>query len=164
MTDTPAAEPPKPPRDKPRIKIIPPKLALMFLAGGIVLNFIVPLPVFDFWTSFFIGLLLAPLGGAFAWWGFKTFAAHKTDFRIDRPASCIVKTGPYTHTRNPIYIGGAVLYVGLALLFNAGWAVLGVIPLLYIIHTRVVLPEEEYLENKFGDEYRAYKAKVKRWL
>jgi protein-S-isoprenylcysteine O-methyltransferase Ste14 len=165
MTDTDPPEPSMPPRDKPRIKIVPPKIAGMFLLVGIFFSFVAPLPVFSFWTSLFVGLLVfVPAGAAIAWWGFHTFAEHKTDFRIDRPASCVVKTGPYAFSRNPIYVGGALLYIGIALLFNAGWAVLGVIPLMYIIHQRVVLPEEEYLEKKFGQEYRDYKAKVKRWL
>ncbi len=164
MTDTTPAEPVKPPRDKPRIKVIPPKLALMFLLGGIVINFIFPARPFDFWSAFFIGLLLAPVGGGFAWWGFRTFADHKTDFRIDRPASCIVTTGPYEFTRNPIYVGGAILYAGIALMFDSGWALVGLGPLMYIIHERVVLPEEDYLEKKFGQTYLDYKTKVKRWL
>jgi len=155
----------KPKRDKPRIKVVPPKLAGMFLLGSIIANFIFPLHPFEFWTSFFIGLLLpVPLGAVLVWWGFRTFADHKTDFRIDRPASCIVKTGPYAFSRNPIYVGGAILYLGIALLFDSGWSLFMLIPLMCIIHQRVVLPEEEYLEGKFGQEYLDYKAKVKRWL
>jgi protein-S-isoprenylcysteine O-methyltransferase Ste14 len=154
----------KSPRDKPSIRIIPPKLYGAFLLGGIVLNFIFPLCLIDYWGGFFLGFFLTCGAAVLLKWSFGALARAKTDFRIDRPASCIVKTGPYAFSRNPIYLGFNILYVGIALIFGSGWALLGLAPLLYILHTKVILKEEEYLAGKFGQDYLAYKSKVRRWL
>jgi protein-S-isoprenylcysteine O-methyltransferase Ste14 len=153
-----------PERDKPRVKIVPPKVASLFLAIGIMMNWIVPLHPFDFWTSFFGGLFLVTAGGILIGWAVNIFSEKGTNIRIDRPVTCVVTSGPYAITRNPIYLGGAILYAGIALLFDSGWALLLLIPLIAIIQKRVILPEEEYLEAKFGRPYLDYKAKVKRWL
>jgi protein-S-isoprenylcysteine O-methyltransferase Ste14 len=63
-----------------------------------------------------------------------------------------------------MYLGMVVQYVGLALLFNSLWAI-ALLPLaLVVVHLTVIKREEWYLEQKFGEEYRAYKARVRRWI
>lgn len=168
MSDTPPIIPDLPPtgdtHDRPHINIVPPKLAGIFLLVGIFASFIVPLRLFDYWTAFFAGFFLACSGGSLVVWAFQEFATKGTNFRIDRSATVIVTSGPYSFTRNPIYLGGAIAYAGIAMMFNAGWALLLLIPLVIIIHRQVILPEETYLESKFGPPYMAYKQKVNRWL
>ncbi len=151
-------------KDKPAIRIIPPKLAGLTLLAGIIVNFVVPLHPFEFWTSFFFGMFIAAFGALLVTWAIKTFAIKGTNLRIDRPATCIVESGPFSFSRNPIYLGGAILYAGLALMFNSGWSLLLLAPLIYVIRTKVITPEEEYLEKKFGTVYLDYKAKVRRWI
>ncbi len=150
--------------DKPAIRVIPPAIAGLFLAAGIVLGWFLPLQPFAFWTGFFIGLLLALTGVVLVIWAIDTFVEKETSVRIDRPATSLITSGPYSFSRNPIYLGGALGYVGIALIFNSGWALLFMIPLLSIIINKVIVPEETYLENKFGETYLTYKARVKRWL
>ncbi len=77
---------------------------------------------------------------------------------------CWSLDGPYTITRNPIYIGLILVYFGLAIVMTSLWVLLLLIPVLMILQRGVVLPEEAYLERKFGDAYRKYKARVPRWL
>jgi protein-S-isoprenylcysteine O-methyltransferase Ste14 len=73
-------------------------------------------------------------------------------------------TRPYRFTRNPMYLGLALLQVGLAMVTNALWPLL-TLPLVMVAVRRLVIDREErYLETKFGEEYRAYKARVRRWL
>lgn len=81
-----------------------------------------------------------------------------------QPTTAIVTEGPYRFTRNPIYLSLAVLYAGLEVMANALWSLLLLLAVMLIIHYAVILPEERYLEQKFGEEYRSYKAKVRRWL
>lgn len=57
-----------------------------------------------------------------------------------------------------------MLYVGIALLFNALWALLLLLPLIVVVQNGLIKREEHYLEQKFGDEYLRYKAGVRRWL
>ena len=81
-----------------------------------------------------------------------------------KPTSALVFAGPYRFTRNPMYVGMAVLYVGATLLLNDPWP-LAFLPLvLALIRRYVIAREETYLERRFGDEYRAYKARVRRWI
>jgi protein-S-isoprenylcysteine O-methyltransferase Ste14 len=81
-----------------------------------------------------------------------------------KPTSALVIWGPYRFTRNPMYVGMAVLYCGGTLLLNDPWP-LAFLPLVMaLVQRRVIAREEAYLERKFGDEYRAYKARVRRWI
>ncbi len=88
----------------------------------------------------------------------------RTSVNPSRPTTALLTAGPYRLTRNPMYLAMVIQYVGLALLFNALWAIV-LLPLaLVIIHFTVIKREERYLEQKFGEDYRAYKARVRRWL
>ncbi|MEW6440669.1 MAG: isoprenylcysteine carboxylmethyltransferase family protein [bacterium] len=89
--------------------------------------------------------------------------AHTT-FDARKPTTSIVTGGPYRLTRNPAYLSLTLLYIGVAALFNS-LAILGmVVPAVVVTHFGVILREESYLERKFGDEYRRYKARVRRWI
>ena len=63
-----------------------------------------------------------------------------------------------------MYLGMALIYAGLAVGFDGPLALVLLPVVLIIIRTQVIAREERYLEDKFGDEYRAYKARVRRWL
>nr|MBP7149852.1 isoprenylcysteine carboxylmethyltransferase family protein [Acidobacteriota bacterium] len=76
----------------------------------------------------------------------------------------LVVSGPYRFSRNPDYIGQALLSAGLALWLNNAWAVLANVPALVLVQHGVVAREERYLERRFGDEYRRYRDRVPRWL
>lgn len=81
-----------------------------------------------------------------------------------RPSTALVTSGPYQLTRNPMYVGMAFLYAGLALLLGVIWA-LALLPAVLLAVDRIAIAREEsYLEAKFGAEYRAYRDRVRRWL
>src|SRR5438046_3274902 len=81
-----------------------------------------------------------------------------------RPTSALVIRGPYRVTRNPMYVGMATLYCGGTLLLNDPWPLAFLPPVMALVQRRVIAREEAYLERKFGDVYRAYKARVRRWI
>ena len=76
----------------------------------------------------------------------------------------LVTGGLYRFSRNPIYVGMAVLYCGLALLLDSPLALGLLIPCLFVIDRGVIAREEPYLEARFGQEYRDYRTRVRRWL
>ena len=80
------------------------------------------------------------------------------------PVVHLALDGPYRFTRNPMYLGMAAVLGGLALVGNALWPLIAVVPAVLIIRTQVIAREEAYLERRFGDEYRAFHARVRRWL
>ncbi|WP_192364491.1 methyltransferase family protein [Mesorhizobium mediterraneum] len=81
-----------------------------------------------------------------------------------QPTTAIVTSGVYRVTRNPMYVGMALVYAALALALGSLIALTLLPAAVLVIHRGVILREEQYLERKFGSEYRAYKARVRRSL
>ena len=92
------------------------------------------------------------------------FTRADTDVKPWKASSTIVREGAFRFTRNPMYLGMALLYVGLAFGLASISALVLLPILLLVIQTQVIAREERYLEAKFGDEYRSYKAAVRRWI
>ncbi len=91
---------------------------------------------------------------------------RKTDQDPDprTPTPTLVITGLYQFSRNPAYLGLTVIQLGLGLVLDNIWIILFLAPALTVIHFGVIVPEEAYLERKFGDAYRDYRRQVRRWL
>ncbi len=111
-----------------------------------------------------IGLLLFVGGAIVGLPATRLFRRLGTNVEPWRPATRIVTAGAYRWTRNPMYLGMALIYAGLAVAFDGPIALFLLPAVLLVIQTQVIAREERYLEAKFGDEYRSYKARVRRWL
>jgi protein-S-isoprenylcysteine O-methyltransferase Ste14 len=96
--------------------------------------------------------------------GTRLFAAAGTNVPPTLPTTALVVDGIYRRTRNPLYLGLTLVYLGLGVAAGSLWAIGLVVPLLWVINVGVVKREERYLERTFGDAYRAYKARVRRWI
>lgn len=92
------------------------------------------------------------------------FNAAGTNIPPTLPTTALVVDGIYRRTRNPFYLGAVLVYLGLGVAAASFWTIVLVIPLLWVINTGVIAPEERYLERKFGDAYRAYRVRVRRWI
>lgn len=151
--------------DSAKVTFPPPFIFLGFLLIGVAM---------DRLLSWSLGLtaltraaLAVPLvvGGAMLALAARgLFVRAGTDVKPWKTASAIVDTGVYAHSRNPMYIGMALIHAGLAIAFGGPGTLLLLVIVLAIIRTQVIAREEAYLEGKFGDAYRAYKARVRRWL
>jgi protein-S-isoprenylcysteine O-methyltransferase Ste14 len=97
-------------------------------------------------------------------WAITSFRRAGTNVPTNRPALALVVTGPYRFSRNPIYVGGTLAYLGLALAVDGVWLAALLAPFLLILRYGVIAREERYLEAKFGAAYRAYTQNVRRWL
>jgi protein-S-isoprenylcysteine O-methyltransferase Ste14 len=76
----------------------------------------------------------------------------------------LVMTGPFRLTRNPMYTGHVIVLLGAALRAGSWWPLI-VAPLCIRATTRlVIVPEEEYLSDRFGEDYQRYRAQVRRWI
>jgi protein-S-isoprenylcysteine O-methyltransferase Ste14 len=87
-----------------------------------------------------------------------------TRIETNMPTSTIVTSGPYRFSRNPIYLGMLLGQIGLAIAFNTLWILGTLVPFFLVLRYGVVAREEVYLDRKFGDAYRRYVARVRRWL
>ena len=93
-----------------------------------------------------------------------TFWRARTAIIPHRPASRLVRHGPYRFTRNPMYVALTALYVGLALLFNVAWPLVVLPVVLWLLWHVVIRHEERYLLFAFGGDYAAFTREVRRWL
>jgi protein-S-isoprenylcysteine O-methyltransferase Ste14 len=94
-------------------------------------------------------------------WAIATITRAGSNVPTSLPTTTIVDTGPYRFTRNPIYLGMVLGLIGLAIALKSLWTL---VPFALVIRYGVVAREEAYLERKFGDVYRRYRARVRRWL
>lgn len=88
----------------------------------------------------------------------------KTNIEPWKPTTAIITDGIYSYTRNPVYIAMVVIFLGVELIFNSLWFAPFLVLVLLAVHYGVILREERYLENKFGEEYLSYKRSVRRWI
>lgn len=150
--------------DHPGVVIFPPLLFVICVACGALAYLVFPfrLALAPWIRSLGGALVLAAI--AFALWGQQTMRAAGTNIRPDEPATAIVSDGPFAFTRNPLYLSLLAMFAGIGVASASLTFLAVIVPLALVLHYGVVLPEERYLEAKFGDTYRAYRARVRRWI
>jgi protein-S-isoprenylcysteine O-methyltransferase Ste14 len=148
-----------------RVILVPPPLYYAAgLAGGMAVNSVVALPLGGRPVTVMVGASVAALGLALAFAGVAAVIRHRTTIVPHHPVATLLTSGPYRLSRNPMYTGLAITYLGLALLFGSWWP-LALWPLVIVaVRHLVVRPEEEYLTQRFGPAYTDYRSRVRRWL
>jgi protein-S-isoprenylcysteine O-methyltransferase Ste14 len=96
--------------------------------------------------------------------GVRNFARAATPLPTSQPARVLVTTGIHGWSRNPIYLGMFLIYVGIGAAAQSPWVLILTLPLAITVRYGVVAREEAYLERRFGDAYLNYKRRVRRWL
>lgn len=146
----------------------PPLIYLGFLAAGLGFGHLWPLAIagdgIPTAVRMAVGAALAGLGVVIGIAGFRQFRKAGADVRPDRPTTALVTKGIYRYSRNPLYISQALVCAGIALAADSLWALAFLVPTLIVVRYSVIAREEAYLERKFGDDYRRFKAEVRRWL
>jgi protein-S-isoprenylcysteine O-methyltransferase Ste14 len=148
----------------------PPLLFLAALLIGFVLDRLLRLPFpvartgWVHWVSAINAGALILMGIALFAASIRSFSRAATPIQGTRPTRALVTTGIHGWSRNPIYLGMFLVYVGIGLVVRSPWILLLAVPLAITIHYGVVAREEAYLERRFGDAYREYKGRVSRWL
>jgi protein-S-isoprenylcysteine O-methyltransferase Ste14 len=148
----------------------PPLLFLACLALGFALDRLLPLPLtfaevtLICWTCWTVGGGLIVVGLAIAAAGIRNFFHADTPVPSNQPVRALVTTGIHAWSRNPIYVGMLLLYAGIGMAARSPWVLILAVPIVVILRYVVVVREETYLERRFGDAYRDYKARVRRWL
>ena len=132
---------------------------------GLTLQWVVSLPFMPASVpAGWIGGIVFVLALALFAWAIATMTRAGSNVPTNLPTITIDETGPYRFTRNPIYLGMFLGLVGLAIAFDNLWLLAMLVPFTLAIRYGVVAREEAYLERKFGDAYRQYRARVRRWL
>jgi len=151
--------------DTANVKVRPPIVWAVAVLAGLALDWLMPLPFIPAAVpAAWLGAMVFALAlGLFAW-AIVTMTWAGTNVPSKLPTTTIVDTGPFRFTRNPIYVGMMLGLIGLAIAFNNLWLLLMLVPFAFVIRYAVVAREEAYLERRFGDVYRGYRSRVRRWL
>ena len=155
------------PLSNPGVRFPPPFLFVIGLLAGWVLDrYWHALPLSRFAGSALepFGLAALALGVVLAGWGMITFRRAKTAIIPHHSASQLVTHGPYQFTRNPMYTGLTIAYLGGSALLDSAWPVIVLPAVILILVETVISREEKYLRDAFGAEYTGYAASVRRWL
>ena len=144
----------------------PPILLGAVIIVAIVLARAVPLswPGVDDTPARVVGLGIGVLGLALMAWAVLTLWRHKTTVLPHQASDALVTDGPFRYRRNPIYIADVMILLGFAELTKNIWIVIGAIAFIPLVTWLAILPEEKHLEARFGDAYRDYKEKTRRWI
>ena len=104
------------------------------------------------------------LGMLLGGWALYALRRAGTSPNPHRATTALAVQGPYSVTRNPIYLGMAMVCIGISLLANMMWPLLSVPVVVVAIDRLVILKEERYLEDRFDEAYVQYKSRVRRWI
>ena len=111
-----------------------------------------------------LGVLLAVAGVALIGWSAWWFWVHRTPIEPHHDPRALITEGPYRFSRNPIYLGDALVLLGLIFYWDAVLS-LPLVPIfVWIIERRFIIPEENRLRRKFRADFARYEQKVRRWL
>ena len=142
----------------------PPLIYLVFLAIGLALNHIWPVGFLPQPARLLLAILLIAIGLVLGGLGFRELKRVGTNVAPHLPSTALATGSVYSYTRNPLYVALTLFYLGIAAATDGLWQLLLVAPLVFVMRYGVIGREERYLEAKFGDAYRQYKQRVRRWI
>jgi protein-S-isoprenylcysteine O-methyltransferase Ste14 len=150
--------------DRANVIASPPVILVVVLALGFILDWLWPASFLPDGWGLPLGLIVIYVAVNLKLFAVREMVRVKTALDVRKPATDIATSGPFSVSRNPIYIGIVLLNTGVACIANSLWIFLLSAALAAILQKGVIEPEEAYLEQKFGDKYLRYKAKVRRWI
>ncbi|MEO1205781.1 MAG: isoprenylcysteine carboxylmethyltransferase family protein [Pseudomonadota bacterium] len=144
----------------------PPLMIAVTVLSAIGLRMVFPLtwPGVDDLPARLVGLGFGVLGLGLIVWSAVTLNKHRTTIMPHRSADSLVTDGPFAWRRNPIYLGDVFLFLAAAEVTKNVWFAILVPVFMIAVTYLAILPEERHLEGKFGDAYRDYKERTRRWL
>jgi protein-S-isoprenylcysteine O-methyltransferase Ste14 len=146
------------------IFIPPPLYYVAGLGLGMLLDNVVPFPLAGRPVTAAAGAAVAAAGLVLNFVAVAGVVKHRTTIVPHRAVATLVSNGAYRWSRNPMYTGLALAYIGAALLLGSWWPIV-LWPLVMLAVDRLVIrPEERYLTQRFGQAYADYRARVRRWL
>jgi protein-S-isoprenylcysteine O-methyltransferase Ste14 len=152
-------------KDAPNIVILPPVLVGGTLLVGVALHYIVwPVTLLPVVVARVLGFLVFASAGVLAHSAHLAMQRAGTNILPTQPTLALATDGPYRFTRNPLYLAALGVYLGVTLWVDGLAPLLLLLPVAWLLHWGIVLPEEIYLEAKFGAAYDAYRAHVRRWV
>ncbi|MEO8880686.1 MAG: isoprenylcysteine carboxylmethyltransferase family protein [Gemmatimonadaceae bacterium] len=152
----------------PGVRIHPPILYLTPLLLGYIVQHFMPIHIVTGARPArildVVGAAEIFIGVSLATWAVATLRRLKTPIVPVRPASTLAAEGPFTLTRNPIYLSFSLIYLGITFVTNAFWPLLFLPEAMVLTYLLAIKPEEAHLAREFGDAYTEYCKRVRRWV
>lgn len=153
-------------KDNPGVYIPPPLVYVVIFLVSLLIQKLLPLDRTFFYSTIAanVGIVLLICAAVFAVPAVVQFIRSKNNIVPIRPANSLQTTGIYSITRNPMYMSLLLFYAGLAITKGNWWTMILIPALILIVQGYIIRKEEAYLERKFGEDYAAYKKRVRRWI
>lgn len=148
----------------PGLRFPPPLIVVAVVAAGYLLDLLQPLPIAAAAWPWLLGAGLIVVASLLAVISLLQFLRAKTHVEPWHPTTTIIQHGVFARSRNPIYLSFCIATAGIGLCLNNGWVLAGLVPQVLLLYWLVIRREEAYLEAKFGETYRAYRRRVRRWF
>ena len=143
---------------------IPPFYLLISVLSIVLLSKYFPVIEFDREKFKMLSLLILLTGISLLSISSSLFTKHKTPIKPFKESTHLITTGIYKYSRNPIYLGMVLILIGVGIYMGAGSSLFVVLIFIYFIRKDFVIKEEAFLLELFGEEYKNYKEKVRRWF
>ncbi len=150
--------------DNAGVITIPQIIYLVGLLLGLLIHYFYPIGFLSESVSVWFGVFLTPVAIPIALFAALALKRAGTSPDVRKPTTAIVTDGIYRLSRNPMYVSLAFVYLGIACWVNSLWILLLMVPVLVVVDQGIIKREEQYLGQKFGDEYLRYKSEVRRWI
>ena len=142
----------------------PPTIFCVAFLIGLGVDLLYPLPLIPLWSQFLLGIAVVTVGVLLIRSSMQNIDRAGTTYDPYAPSTVLVTSGIYQHTRNPGYLGLAVIQVGLAVLIDSPWIALSAVIAVLVTSRFVIRLEEDKLTRTFGQRYKDYCKKVRRWI
>jgi len=151
-------------QDHAQVKFPPPLVFVLLTLLGLGLDYLWPLGLGVPDTFQALGIAITLFGVTVVILINSQFKHNSTAIEPWKPTSTLITHGFYRFSRNPIYAGFCLFNIGIGIALNNLWIVLSFIPGAILVYYIAIAREEAYLERRFGEEYLAYKRRVRRWV
>lgn len=153
-------------KDNPGVYIPPPLFYVVTFLTALFIQskFQIDNSLFHLVWLKFLGILFLFISLFFLIKSFRQFFKSRNTLITIRAASSLQTTGIYNFTRNPMYVGLAIAYLGISCIAGNWWNFILFPLLLLTVQEYIIKREEKYLERAFGQEYIDYRHRVRRWL
>jgi protein-S-isoprenylcysteine O-methyltransferase Ste14 len=150
--------------DRADVKVMPPFVLLGFLGLELLVAVLAPMRALPAPVALPRGIGVTAGSVVVLLLAVREIAHAKAAFDVSRPTTKIIASGVFHVTRNPVYLSMILLVIGIGLILNSPCSILLAAPMDSLLCLTIIRPEERYLEDKFGDIYRAYRSRTPRWL
>lgn len=145
-------------------KLLPPSYFTFCLALTVLIHYLVPLKQIINYPYNLFGFVFFLFGGILNIWTDQLFKKNKTTVKPEEKPSVFIQTGPFKISRNPMYLGMAILLIGIGFILGSIISITGLVLFIILIQVVFIPKEEKLLKEQFGEEYETYMKRVRRWI